>query len=189
MSEGGLPARGAKWHPASGDAYPDVDPHLAPRSLLYTQTSLYAALIESRSPRVRDGACPACPGVQASRLPGACFGGLTMPCDRVHDDAPVTAFPRTSAFRAPILQALTRRGGEASNVEIEGAVARELGLSDEQQAIAHDASRGNRTELAYRLAWARTRLKNEGLIEPCGRKRWVLTAAGRESANKQMATG
>ena len=35
---------------------------------------------------------------------------------------------------------------------------------------------GKRTEFAYRMAWARTRLKKDGLIESLGPRLWGLTA-------------
>jgi restriction system protein len=40
-----------------------------------------------------------------------------------------------------------------------------LKLSKEQVNFLHNAEKGNRTELAYRLAWIRTSLKKEEILE------------------------
>ena len=55
------------------------------------------------------------------------------------------------------------------------AVARELALTPEQLALPHNpAKAGGRSEFAYRMAWARTRLKAKGAIENTGLGKWAL---------------
>jgi len=56
-----------------------------------------------------------------------------------------------------------------TNEEIEKFVIRELGISEAAQQIAREKSR---TELQYRLAWARTKAKGAGLIMRDGAKSW-----------------
>jgi restriction system protein len=78
----------------------------------------------------------------------------------------------------PALQALHALGGSATIAEMEDRVARDLRLSDEDLSIMH---RGNRTKFGYRLAWARTYLKNYGVIENSSQGVWALTAQGRQT--------
>jgi len=56
-----------------------------------------------------------------------------------------------------------------TNQEIEKFVIQELGISEVAQQIPREKSR---TELQYRLAWARTKAKGAGLIMRDGAKSW-----------------
>lgn len=76
-----------------------------------------------------------------------------------------------------MLNALRARGGEATNAEIREAVAAELQLTAEDLAVLHNPAKGKRTEVEYRLAWARTRLKNAGLIERVRPQVWRLSSS------------
>ena len=51
------------------------------------------------------------------------------------------------------------------------------GFTEEQQAILHGD--GPRTEIEYRLAWARTHLKGMGALNNSERGVWSTTEAGR----------
>lgn len=75
----------------------------------------------------------------------------------------------------PTIQALKNLGGSASISEIEDEVSKVLNLSDEE---INDIHKESRTKLSYRLAWARTYLKNAGLLENSKRGVWVLTQKG-----------
>src|SRR6516165_10284202 len=76
----------------------------------------------------------------------------------------------------PALQAIEELGGSGSISEIvETAIKRE-GFSDAQQAVLHNE--GPETEIAYRLAWARTYLKGMGLLTNSSRGVWALTDEG-----------
>ncbi len=77
----------------------------------------------------------------------------------------------------PALCAIKRAGGSASNEEIMEAVAEELNLDDRQRSLR--LGRGSRTLLGYRLAWARTFLKNMDAITNDGRGHWSITETGR----------
>lgn len=76
----------------------------------------------------------------------------------------------------PVLQAVGELGGSGSISEIvETAIKRE-DFSDAQQALLHND--GPETEIAYRLAWARTYLKGMGLLTNSSRGVWALTDEG-----------
>ena len=80
----------------------------------------------------------------------------------------------------PTIQALKNLGGSASISEIEDEVSQILNLSDEE---INDIHKESRTKLSYRLAWARTYLKNAGLLENSKRGVWVLTQKGNQVGN------
>ena len=75
----------------------------------------------------------------------------------------------------PTLKALHSLGGSATILEIEEEVARIMNLTEEEINSIH---KGNMTVLSYRLAWARTNLKNYGLIDNSTRGVWSLTGEG-----------
>ena len=75
----------------------------------------------------------------------------------------------------PVLQSLHNLGGSGSIEEIEKAVSDILKLTDEEMSIIH---KGSLTKFSYRLAWARTYLKNYGLIGNSTRGVWSLTPEG-----------
>jgi restriction system protein len=75
----------------------------------------------------------------------------------------------------PLLKALHELGGSASIPEMEDKVAEILNLTEQEVNEIH---RGNRTKLSYRLAWARTYLKNYGLINNSEIGIWSLTSKG-----------
>lgn len=83
--------------------------------------------------------------------------------------------PTSTELRPYLLEGLSELGGTAGNAGLADYVAKRLDLSDELLELRHDPEKGKRTEFAYRLAWARTRLRNEGLIERAGSKLWKLT--------------
>lgn len=86
--------------------------------------------------------------------------------------------PPQRELREPIIRALRALGGSGTNEAIEQEVVRDLRLSESLVRKLHDQGKGGRTELQYRLAWARTRLKQAGLIESAGTRRWALTPQG-----------
>jgi len=83
--------------------------------------------------------------------------------------------PKYDDLFTPLLAAMHELGGSASISEQEDRVAADLGLSDKDVAEIH---RGSTTKLHYRLAWARTYLKNFGLLENSSRGIWALTPQG-----------
>jgi restriction system protein len=87
------------------------------------------------------------------------------------------AVPTFDRLYNPIIKALKELGGSGTIAEIEDKTATLLGLTEKEVNHIH---KGNRTEFGYRLAWARTYLKQYGILENSGRGIWSLTAKGRE---------
>jgi restriction system protein len=91
---------------------------------------------------------------------------------------PPMPVPKYDALFNPVLEAIRRLGGSASVNELDEEVARGIRLTDEDVAQLHDE---RRTELQYRLAWARSYLKAAGYIDNSERGVWVLTELGKQS--------
>jgi restriction system protein len=85
----------------------------------------------------------------------------------------------------PALQALAEGGGSASNQELLDRVIQVMGISDEVQAVLHID--GPTTEVAYRLAWAKTYLKAVGALDNSKRGIWSITAVGRALTDADIA--
>jgi len=84
------------------------------------------------------------------------------------------AIPQYHELFNPLLRALKELGGSATVSEIEEQVAKDLALPEnllEQPSKSHPY----KSEVMYRLAWARTYLKDFGLIENSQRGVWSLT--------------
>lgn len=95
--------------------------------------------------------------------------------------APAIAQPQVPEYRQyfnPILQALKTLGGSATIEELNARVAADMKLSEETLAVPHGPEHAGRSEVAYRMAWARTYLKAAGLITNSERGVWALTADG-----------
>lgn len=84
--------------------------------------------------------------------------------------------PRKEDIYNPLLQALRELGGSGTIDEIAERVITILKVPDEVASVLHDTDYSNVTELEYRLAWARTYLKNFGMLERSGRGVWVIKA-------------
>jgi hypothetical protein len=82
--------------------------------------------------------------------------------------------PGASRLSEHVLEALRELGGSGANEEIEQRVAEHVGLTKEQLAAPHDPWVPGRTEYCYRMAWARTRLRQKGLIKRLGPRRWGI---------------
>lgn len=91
----------------------------------------------------------------------------------------VPKVPTHDQLMNPLLSALNALGGSGSIEEIYDKVAELEKLPEEVVGQLHDPEKSNRTELDYRLAWARTYLKKYGLLENSSRGIWSLTAKGK----------
>ena len=85
--------------------------------------------------------------------------------------------PTRDELLNPLLEALKSLGGSASIAELNDKVAEVAGLTEEQLAVPHGDNRGS--QVAYRLAWTRSSLKQYRLLENSSRGVWALTAAGK----------
>jgi len=95
--------------------------------------------------------------------------------------------PTYDRFINPTLRTLDSMGGSAAVSELVERVADDMQLTNEELAIVHDPRRGTQSEVAYRMAWARTYLKKAGLIENSQRGVWSLTVAGRDAGEVDVA--
>ena len=59
-----------------------------------------------------------------------------------------------------------------TNSEIENAVIKELAIPGRLVEVIHS---GKRTELQYRLGWARTKAKSDGTILSPARETWSIS--------------
>jgi restriction system protein len=88
------------------------------------------------------------------------------------------SLPHRNELMSPIVAAVKALGGSASNDEILERVIRSLVIPDVLTAKAYVTKRGTedgRTQLEYDLAWARTYLKQLGVLTNSARGVWVLT--------------
>ena len=91
-----------------------------------------------------------------------------------HMTSKTIAIPQYSELFNPLLHALKELGGSATVTEIEQQVSKDLALPGkllEQPSKSHPY----KSEVMYRLAWARTYLKDFGLIVNSQRGVWSLT--------------
>ncbi len=77
--------------------------------------------------------------------------------------------PSAEQLYNPLLEAMARLGGSASILELDEAVTQRLSLTEQEVNQPHDE---RISELAYRLAWARTHLKMYGLMNNSERGVW-----------------
>ena len=89
-------------------------------------------------------------------------------------------FPTFDRLMNPLLKALRALGGSGSIEEIYDKVVELEGIDESVTSVLHDKDKSNQSEVAYRLAWARTYLKKFGLLENSARKIWSLSSNGKE---------
>jgi len=85
--------------------------------------------------------------------------------------------PSYDEFMEPTWRILKKKGS-ATLDELTVIVAEDMGLSQEQTTVLHNE--GPRTEYDYRMAWARTYLKQSGISENPSRGLWVNTTKGNQ---------
>lgn len=81
--------------------------------------------------------------------------------------------PRYPDLIMPTYLALKELGGSGTNEEINTQIIKDLKLPDEIVDISHLGS-SNMTEIVYQAAWARTYLKNYGVISNSARSVWSI---------------
>ncbi len=86
----------------------------------------------------------------------------------------------------PVLTALKELGGSATNKEIYEKVIENEHFSVEQQSLPDKS--GRKTEIEYRLGWARTHLADISALENSARGIWSLTEIGKSLTFDQMET-
>ena len=88
--------------------------------------------------------------------------------------------PTFDSLMNPLLNALFELGGSGSIDEIYEKVLVLEDIDEEISSVPHNAEKSNQTEVAYRLAWARTYLKKYGFLENSSRGVWALTQLAKE---------
>lgn len=86
-----------------------------------------------------------------------------------------TKSPSKEELIEPTFTALVALGGSATNSEIRDQVIKAEKLSDAFVDELHKGKASQRTELEYRLAWARTYLRAYGAIKNSKRGVWMIT--------------
>lgn len=81
----------------------------------------------------------------------------------------IVDLPKNSELAQLVAQIIRRSDGVATNEQIRTEVIKLLGLSEIAVSTIHS---GKRTEIEYRLAWARTIAKKKNLIRSSGPKQW-----------------
>ena len=89
----------------------------------------------------------------------------------------VPEIPPYSELLWPALVALRGLGGAAKLEEIDEAVIEAENFSEDQMGLLHKD--GPRSEVEYRLAWARTYLKSMGIFANPSRGTWTVTEFGK----------
>ncbi len=88
--------------------------------------------------------------------------------------------PTFDSLMNPLLDALFALGDSGSIDEIYEKVLEQEKISEEIASVPHNPEKSNQTEIAYRLAWARTYLKKYGFLENSSRGVWTLTKLAKE---------
>lgn len=86
--------------------------------------------------------------------------------------------PVYQQYMNPILAALRGLGGSASIEALDSAVIENMTLPADVVSIPHTPDKPERSEVSYRMAWARTYLEYAGLITNPRRGVWALTEQG-----------
>ena len=89
--------------------------------------------------------------------------------------------PTYDSLMNPLLRALRALGGSGSIDEIYDRVAELESIPEEVLGQLHDPEKSNVSEVAYRLAWARTYLRKFGLLENSSRGVWALTPKAKDT--------
>ena len=92
--------------------------------------------------------------------------------------------PKYNELMLPVLKALRELGGSGTNDEITEAVISLEKYPEEITSQKHNE--GPTTELEYRIAWARSYLKDSELLENPSRGLWSLTERGRNLKDSEI---
>lgn len=89
-------------------------------------------------------------------------------------------WPTSSTLTQVFLKVLMELGGSGSVSELDQKVISRLNLSPELLSIKRS---GNRGEIQYRLAWVRTKAKQNGLVTKEKNRIWKISEKGLSAAN------
>jgi len=100
---------------------------------------------------------------------------------------PFVDIPSYDTFMWPVIERMKAHGRSMTNAEMDDDVATYMGLTDEQRSIEHGKT--GRSEVEYRMAWARTYLKKIGALTNSGRAVWTLTPEGAAMSKDEVEDG
>jgi hypothetical protein len=83
----------------------------------------------------------------------------------------ISRLPKMPELENSVLSALKSKENSSTNQEILDFVVSDLSIPSQLQAQIHS---GQRTELEYRFAWARTNLVKHNRIERIAPKTWIV---------------
>jgi restriction system protein len=89
-------------------------------------------------------------------------------------------WPTSTELTKAFIIVLSRLGRPASVSELDQAVIEEIKLSS---TLLEMKRSGNRSEIQYRLAWIRTKAKQNGLVTKEANRNWKITDKGQVLAN------
>lgn len=90
----------------------------------------------------------------------------------------IEKWPSSSELTEALLRALAKLGGAVNVIDLDREVLKGINLSESQLQLKRS---GNRTEIQYRLAWIRTKAKQNGLVTKEANRLWRITDKGRAS--------
>lgn len=95
-----------------------------------------------------------------------------------------TYIPKWNELFGPTVRTLQALGGSGTIQEIVDKVIELEGFTPEQLAVLHGNT--GKPEIEYRLAWARTNLKNLGAVTNSSRGVWALTEYGKTASEVEL---
>ncbi len=99
----------------------------------------------------------------------------------------MTDIPVFQATMSPMLEVLRESPAPLPIDELDRRVIARMAIPAETLKIPHDADNPDRSEVAYRIAWARTWLKKAGLVTNPTRGHWTVTEEGRTAGTVDVS--
>ena len=87
--------------------------------------------------------------------------------------------PVYQEYMNPLLAVLRREAVPQTIEELDRLVITEMKLAEDVTSVPHDPEKPDRSEVSYRIAWARTYLKKAGLLLNPKRGRWSISDEGK----------
>lgn len=79
--------------------------------------------------------------------------------------------PNSNSLEKALFEALKQLGGSANSKTLDQKIIEILNLPSDVIELIHS---GNRTEISYRLAWIRSKVKKQGKLSRDSKGNWVI---------------
>jgi 5-methylcytosine-specific restriction protein B len=99
----------------------------------------------------------------------------------------MTDVPAFQTTMNPLLEVLRESPSPLPIDELDRRVIARMAIPEETLRIPHQADNPDRSEVAYRIAWARTWLKKAGLVTNPERGQWTVTDRGRSAGTVDVS--